>query len=246
MSRYSQQIFLIMILIGLSAFFYLLHYQIFKDAHHIFIYMLGDIAFVFFEVMLVTVIIHEMLNTRDKRNRMEKLNVVIGIFFSEIGTDLLTYLSDFDPRLDRIKQDLCREDAWSNKDFSRVSKRLKDYDYQVDLERFKLKDLSELLCGKRDFLLRILENPTLLEHEKFTELLQSVFHLTEELAVRLNHADLPPSDYAHLAVDVNRVYVHLTHQWLDYMKHLKAHYPHLFSLAMRLNPFDLNASPIVS
>jgi hypothetical protein len=31
-------------------------------------------------------------------------------------------------------------------------------------------------------------------------------------------------------------------QWLDYMKHLKHDYPYLFSLAMRTNPFDANAS----
>jgi hypothetical protein len=29
------------------------------------------------------------------------------------------------------------------------------------------------------------------------------------------------------------------------MKHLKTEYPYLFSLAMRTNPFDLEASPIV-
>jgi len=37
----------------------------------------------------------------------------------------------------------------------------------------------------------------------------------------------------------------LVHQWLDYMKHLKDNYPYLFSLAMRANPFDQDASPIV-
>ncbi|MBA7569274.1 hypothetical protein ES708_11013 [subsurface metagenome] len=31
-------------------------------------------------------------------------------------------------------------------------------------------------------------------------------------------------------------------EWLDYMKHLKNNYPYLFSLAMRTNPFDANAS----
>jgi len=40
-------------LILLSAFFYFVHYLIFRDPHHIFIYMVGDIAFVFIEVLLV-------------------------------------------------------------------------------------------------------------------------------------------------------------------------------------------------
>jgi len=34
--------------------------MIFTDAHHIFIYLVGDIAFVFIKVLLVTMIIHQM------------------------------------------------------------------------------------------------------------------------------------------------------------------------------------------
>ena len=34
-------------------------------------------------------------------------------------------------------------------------------------------------------------------------------------------------------------------QWIEYMKHLKDEYPYLFSLAIRMNPFDCNASPVI-
>jgi hypothetical protein len=91
----------------------------------------------------------------------------------------------------------------------------------------------------------LLENPVLLEHESFTDLLQAVFHMTEELAGRENMKQLPEADYEHLAGDMKRVYALLAHQWLDYMRHLKDNYPYLFSLAMRTNPFDQDASPIV-
>jgi hypothetical protein len=99
--------------------------------------------------------------------------------------------------------------------------------------------------GKRDFLLRLLENPNLLEHETFTEHLRAVFHLTEELTSREDLMGLPDTDYAHLSGDIQRAYGLLVHQWLDYMRHLKDNYPYLFSLAMRINPFDQSASPIV-
>jgi len=56
---------------------------------------------------------------------------------------------------------------------------------------------------------------------------------------------LPDTDYEHLAGDIKRSYILLVHQWLDYMKHLKDNYPYLFSLAMRVNPFDQDESPIV-
>ncbi|HON79842.1 MAG TPA: hypothetical protein PK544_15215, partial [Spirochaetota bacterium] len=55
----------------------------------------------------------------------------------------------------------------------------------------------------------------------------------------------PRSDREHLAGDVNRFYLLLVREWLVYMKYLKNSYPFLFSLAVRLNPFDPDASPVV-
>ena len=245
MKHFSWQIFLGIFLVVLSIIFYLLHFAIFRDAHHIFIYMIGDIAFVFIEVLLVTLIIHHLLSEREKRSRLEKLNMVIGAFFSEVGTRLVAYFSDFDPKLDKIRKELVVNNDWSEQEFSRVSKRLKNYEYGVEIHKLELEDLANFLMGKRDFLLRLLENPTLLEHESFTELLRAVFHLTEELANREDLRKLPDPDYKHLAGDIKRSYISLVHQWLDYMRYLKDNYPYLFSLAMRVNPFDQEASPVV-
>ena len=245
MKRFSWHILLGLTLIVLSIAFYLLHYAIFRDPHHIFLYLVGDVAFVFIEVLLVTLIIHQVLSMREKRTRLEKLNMVIGAFFSEVGTRLVAYFSDFDPKLDKIRKELVVTNDWSEQEFSSVSKRLKNYDYGVEIQKVELEDLATFLMAKRDFLLRLLENPTLLEHESFTELLRSVFHLTEELANREALTQLPDTDYQHLAGDIKRAYVLLVHQWFDYMKHLKDNYPYLFSLAMRANPFDRDASPIV-
>ncbi len=239
------QILLGVALVVLSAIFYLLHYALFRDPHHIFIYLVGDIAFVFIEVLLVTLIIHRLLGEREKRARLEKLNMVIGTFFSEVGTTLLTYFSDSDPKLNQIREELVVTADWSDQEFHRVSTRLKRYDYTVEIEKVGLDDLRSLLLGKTNFLLRLLENPVLLEHESFTDLLRAVFHLTEELGAREDLRQLPTTDYQHLAGDTKRAYSLLVHQWLEYMKHLKENYPYLFSLAMRTNPFDENASPIV-
>ncbi|HHN81139.1 MAG TPA: hypothetical protein ENN11_00760 [Methanomicrobia archaeon] len=134
-------------------------YVIVHDIHHIFIYMVGDVAFVPIEVLLVTLLIHRLLHE------------------------------------------------------------------------------------ERDFLVRVLENPLLLEHESFTELMQAVFHLAEELESRKDLSSLPASERSHLSLDMKRVYTRLVTQWLLYMRYLKDHYPYLFSLAMRTNPFDEDAGP---
>jgi len=105
-----------------------------------------------------------------------------------------------------------------------------------------LENIKNFLKEKRQFLLNLLENPNLLEHESFTNLLWAVFHLTDELTHRKGLDRLPETDYQHLAGDIERAYHLLIVEWLNYMKHLKANYPYLFSLAVRTNPFDVNAS----
>lgn len=245
MRRFSWLIYLALSLVVLSVMLYLMHYAIFQDPHHIFIYMLGDIAFIPIEVLLVTLVIHRVLSQRERRSRLEKLNMVIGAFFSEVGTTLLTYFSDFDPKLDEVRKDLIVTGDWSEQTFLDISKRLGRYDYEVDIKKVELEELRAFLKNKRGFLLRLLENPTLLEHESFSELLQGVFHLTEELEKREGFIQLPQADYEHLATDLRRAYVLLVHEWLRYMKHLRYNYPYLFSLAMRTNPFDQQASVLV-
>ena len=246
MKRLNWQILLGLSLIALSALLYLGHYAIFKDAHHIFIYMVGDIAFVPIEVLLVTLIIHQLLSVREKRFMLKKLNMVIGAFFSEVGTRLLQSFYDFDIQADTIRKDLIVEKGWSAKDFSRALKHLKKHDYGVNSKKGNLEDLKRFLMGKRDFLLGLLENPNLLEHESFTELLWAVFHLTEELAFREDVKELIDTDSEHISGDIKRAYGLLISEWIAYMRHLQNDYPYLFSLAIRTNPFDPHASPEVT
>jgi hypothetical protein len=245
MRRVGWQVWLGVSLIVLSALLYFFHYTLFHDGHHIFIYLVGDIAFVPVEVLMVTLIIHRLLSEREKRARLEKLNMVIGAFFSEAGIRLLTYFSDFDPRLEQIRQHLVISGEWDPREFQGASRKLRKHDYGVDIDKVNLEHLRDFLLRRRDFLVRLLENPSLLEHESFTNLLRAVFHLTEELESRVDVTKLPESDYKHLAGDIKRAYVLLVREWLDYMRYLKDNYPYLFSLAMRTNPFDAEASVTV-
>lgn len=245
MSRYSWQVLLAFILLLLSVGLYWLHYLIFRNANELLLWLLGSLAFLPISVLFVTIIINELLSLRERRSRLQKLNMAIGAFFSEAGTALLTYFSDCDPNLDNIRNYLLINNNWTESQFHRVSQELRKYSYTVDINRIDLGYLRSFLAAKRDFLLRLLENPSLLEHETFTDLLRAVFHLTEELAARTDLTNLPDTDCAHLASDTERAYVLMVGEWLDYMKYLKGSYPYLFSLAIRLNPFDQNASPIV-
>ena len=71
-----------LVLIALSAATYFIHYLIFHDARHIFIYMTSDFAFLFIDVLMVILVIECLLNQREKRAPMNKLNMAIGTFFT--------------------------------------------------------------------------------------------------------------------------------------------------------------------
>ncbi len=245
LKRHSFIIILAAIFLSLSGILYFIHYLIFKDAHHIFIYLLGDLAFLPLEVLLVVVLIERILTRREMQEKLQKLNMVVGAFFSEVGNYMLQdLLKHFDNR-EEISRYLNVDDTWTKKDFQRA----RDFAYHLPVEvnyrNLDLNRLREFLSGRRDFLLTILENPGLLENDRFTDLLWAVTHLNEELGARRSLDNLPESDLMHLAGDIQRMYDHLASEWLDYVEHLKSKYPYLFSLVLRTHPFQENPSPVV-
>ncbi|MDD1718127.1 MAG: hypothetical protein LUO88_03530 [Methanoregulaceae archaeon] len=245
MQRLRWQVLLALFLVVLSAFLYVVHFIIFQDAHHILIYLLGDIAFLPLEVLFVTLVIDTLLERHERLIRIEKMKMVIGTFFSALGSDLLVRFSSADPHIGKIRGELVVQQTWGEEDFRGICTLLQTYSYDCDITRMSLSSLKNLLHSNQDFLLRLLENPALLEHESFTELLSAIFHLSEELRYRRDISTLPMTDLHHLQGDIVRIYAPLAREWLEYMRYLKGNYPYFFSLAMRTNPFDENASPIV-
>ncbi len=245
MKRYQTFIILAFSFIALSALLYFVHYLIFHDVHHIFIYMVGDLAFLPLEVFLVVIVIERVLAAREKQAIMQKLNMVVGSFFSEVGNDLLQKLLVCFEKNDEIRRHLNVKQSWKSDDFKEAIAFAKTIKGEADLNRVDLHDLKKFLVQKRQFLLALLENPNLLEHERFTDLLWATFHLTEELEARESLTDLPKADFKHLAGDTKRVYSLLMVEWLFYVSHLKSKYPYLFSLVARTHPFQEHPSAIV-
>jgi hypothetical protein len=162
-----------------------------------------------------------------------------------LGTELLTYISNNDPDLDAVRPHLVVTDAWTDETFREVEERLKRHPCRIRIEEVDLEAVKRFLGPREEFLLRLMENQALLEHEEFTELLRAIFHFNEELQRRPGFSGLPATDTAHLAHDLERIYGLLIREWLRYMRYLQKNYPYLFSFAMRTNPFDETASAIV-
>lgn len=230
------------ILIIASLLLYLLGYLIFVDPGAELFYFIEGLAFLPLEVLLVTLIIDNLLTRQEKRLRLEKMSMVIETFFSEVGSELLRMFLRFDRSAIEIRGKLDLTQDWKDEQYFEVKQSLRSHAYDISIESGSLEDLRRFLVKEREFLLRLLENPNLLEHESFTELLRATFHLIEELISRKDLRALSKADQDHIANDLKRAYALLIAQWIDYMLHLKRDYPYLYSLAVRTNPFNLNSS----
>ncbi|MBP2627113.1 MAG: hypothetical protein H6Q68_1824 [Firmicutes bacterium] len=245
MSYWNWQLCIGLFLLSLSAAIYDIQVLVFDNVRDTLFYLLQDLAFVPVQILLVTLLLNQLLSMREKRLMLKKMNMVIGVFISEVGLELITSCLKFDHHGEKLKKELIVDIDWTEQQFRFAHKIARQHDYRIDSQKGDLAMMREYLLEKRQFLLGLLANPNLLEHDSFTELLWAVFHLAEELSHRDDVVRLPISDYEHIAGDIERVYSLLIYEWISYMRHLETDYPYLFSLAIRTNPFNQNASAIV-
>lgn len=236
--RRSQYILIAILLILAAVALHYVHYLIFHDPHHIFIYLLGDIAFLPIEILVVAVVVERLLSRQEHRSLVNKLNMLVGTFFSELGIRLLGEMTPGLLNAEEIRPYLAVTSEWSAADYKRSLAAVRTLDYDFDPKAIDLAAVKELLHEKRGLLLMLLANPNLLEHERFTNLLWAVFHFLEELSARQSLEGLPESDLKHLAGDMRRVYSLLTREWLYYCRHLQRRYPYIFSIVVRTHPLQ--------
>ncbi len=223
-------------LVLLSGVLYVLQWVVFQNGRSTMFYLLQDVAFLPISILVVTVIVAEAVAWRERESLMHKLNMVIGAFFAEAGNDLLCLLIAFDPTAPELCEPLDVDDSWTKTRFAAARRWLLSRPCACDARAGDLRALADLLAARRGFLLQLVANSSLLEHQSFTELMWAVLHVGDELAARGGPDELSEADLDHLSVDIGRAYRVLLREWLAYMQHLRADYPYLFSLAARTSP----------
>jgi hypothetical protein len=234
-----------MVLVVSSLLLGVVHALVFRDVPTLMFYLALDIVFVPVQVLLVTFIIERLMNERERQMMMNKLNMVIGAFFSEVGNELLRQMGSFCTDAKELETQLAIRSNWDRSAYRAAMRFVQNYKCRFDPETLQLQGLRDLLISKRSFIIGLLQNPNLLEHEEFTNLLWAVCHLSEELEARDDLGSLPPADLQHIRGDMLRAFSVLMREWLSYLQHLKEFYPYIYSLSVRMNPFDPHAKPVV-
>lgn len=225
-------------LLAASIILYAVQLAVFRDGRDTLFYLLQDLAFLPLTLLVAGLVVERLISLREKRTIVHRMNMVVGAFFSELGTPLLAELLPAMSSAEEIRERLHLQAAWTREDFRDAFKFARTLKCDIDLSRIDREGLRAHLIEQRPFMLRLLENPNLMEHERFTDLLWAVLHLEEELEARVSLADLLPADEAHLEVDARRAYNALLAEWVLYVEHLNTDYPYLFSLIVRTHPFQ--------
>ncbi len=173
-----------------SLLLYLVHYACFGDVPYLWLSVLTNLAFLPISVLVVTLIIDRLLSARERAMRREKLRMLISVFFSSLGNELLAILFRCDASVYGPRGRTGPAERWAAPRPGRVNVVVACRCHEVHVEQADLEQLRSLLMRKLDILLRLLENPSLHEHETFAELLRAVFHLEEETLVE----GRPPSN----------------------------------------------------
>ena len=220
-----------------SGIMYLIDYLIFRDTRQFFIQLVDNLAFIPISVFIVVVVLGRLIARQEKLQILHKLNMVVGAFFSEVGNTLIHRLLNAYERNEEISKSFSIDGSWTREHFKSAIASSVSIASEPDGHAINFEELKSFLTSKRQFLLNLLENPNLMEHDQFSDLLWAIFHLAEELEARPSVADLSGPDLNHIEGDIGRVYGQLISQWLSYAEHLKDTYPYLFSLTVRMNPF---------
>lgn len=233
----NSAVWIVVLLVFLSAGLYFLQYILFHDWRDTSFYMLQDWAFLPIQVALVTVIAGKIVSDIEKSSRLEKTRLLSSSFFGEMGNDLIWLMEPLAENRGKLEKTLAVHENWETRDFITAAKTIRNMEIPMHCDAKDFEQMKRFLEEKRMTLLVISSNPALLEHESFTDMLWAVFHFTDELEERNDMQKLAKEDRMHLDTDASRVLKWLLVNWIFYLEHLKKEYPYLYRLEAQKNPF---------
>lgn len=247
MKKLSWKMKFAIILIIATIVIYSFNFYIFHNSEEILSYIMMHLGFIPIDILVVALVIDDIMARKEREAILEKLDMLMSVFFSEIGDDLLSKFSRVNNDKNTIYNYLKDIRNWDDEDFEKSMNSIQSNGVSFkpniafeDRGAF-LTDIQTLLIEKRYFLINLLENPNLLEKDNFSALLLATFHLDEELERRGELSNLTEPDFNHLIGDINRVYSNLMYEYVYYMRYLKRTYPYIIDIALRTNPFDIDA-----
>lgn len=224
----------------LSVVLLAIHHLIFhEDGYWANFLLLHEIALMPLEFVVVTLGLEQIMELSHKRENQAKISMIESVFFSESGSDMLRYLvsCDADQDVQTLRNVMDVQPDWGLKQVKIARNVVKTISYEVDPDKVDFFGLHYHLSTRHSYFLKVIENPALSGHERFTDLLLHIYHLWEELESRTDLYNMTQEERVFLCKIVNAVYRELAIEWMQNATDLLLHQPERLGHVLRTNPF---------
>ena len=215
-------------LIGLSAAAYAAHYYFFRDLKYITNYVFLHLSFLPIHALVLGLILDELISYREKASRRRKLNLYLGIFFRQMGSEIFLSAANMAENRKDLDALMSADQSWGKARFRRAREEVAHFPVEMRADAVGLIKLLDLLREHEPEIIAQTRNPMLMEFEDLYRCLLSLFHIIEEMQYRRPVPQMAATEVAHLAKDAGKSLLQLGQLWLGYMEHLKKTHPVLF------------------
>ncbi len=223
---------IIFLLFAVSAVIYAVQIILFHQPETTAFYIFQDLAFMPVTIAIATLVVGELINEREHQNRLEKSKMLQSTFYTELGNALVRTLLESAAQSKQISE-LITFRSMSDRDLKSLQEEIFQMPLDISLSKEIFNQANGLLLSARTSLMVLSSNPLLFEHEAFTDLLWSVFHLMDEYQLRGEFDSLSAGDLEHLNLDYEKTYRQLLSGYIANAQYLHDTYPNLFAATVK-------------
>ena len=134
--RLSWKVKFSIVMVLLIIIIYGSNYLVLGDAEHIISYVWTHLGFIPVDILLVAFLLDEIIEKKEKEAMLEKLDMLMSTFFSEVGNDLISQLSSVN-KYTANTENLKLIKNWDDKDYDAKLAELKSasIDFQADVPK---------------------------------------------------------------------------------------------------------------
>jgi hypothetical protein len=227
-----------------SVVLYFLNFLLYGDAHHLMEAFTEELAFMPVYVFITAVFAERMLSRSEKAEMSRRTNALVGTFYNEIGYDIVKKLIKFDSNSETLNTKISIDSGLDPQKAKAIHRLAETYTYGAPKGKEDILEIGDLLSAKKDFMLIMMSNASLLEKDEFSELLLSVNHIHEALKTIDDISAISDALVDHFHSDLQKAYRCLIGVWVSYLSFIKKEDPYLYMLAIAKNPFKGEAGRI--
>lgn len=233
--KYFNKVTIAVGLLAISGLFFLGFWLYTGELAYISKYFYIHLAFLPIHALVLGLILDELIQLREKIERRKRLNMFLGIFFRQMGIDIMLNLLNLVKNRDEMEEHMLVDKGWNARRFARARRELAGFKLRIEPNARMLAALMEVLASREDEIIAMTRNPLMLEFESLHHCLLSLFHLIEESHFRGPVEKLKPEVLGHLAQDAGKSLINLAGLWVAYLEHLKDEHPVLFGFQVGLH-----------